>query len=561
MKTKVLIAATLAFGLLLFGNSQKGSAENNEQLQGSVKLISSPSLNGIAGLWVKEFTRLNPGADIQLVSGADQLRSANAGLGGILRIVTEKDLPGSDENGWRVVVARDIVVPVFNRTYPRTDEIVKHGITLSDLASALRSEKPVPWGTFLGNGDKTPVTIYMADDASVKTALAQNLELPSTEPLWVKIVEPAVLLSAIQNDRNAIGLCRFVDMVNPDGASFAYNVALLPIDKNGNGKMDYMENIYDNPSEFLRGVWIGKYPATLSSEIFLVAGSRPDEALELAFINWVLTGGQSLLGHEGLCDLVNSEKQTQLDKVNITSINPAPVNTAYVVLKWIAIFLAIIIAIPFIADFVLRKTRKRAHAAGRGAASLNHFDGQSVQLPGGLFYDKTHSWAFLEPNGLVKVGIDDFMVHITGKITRIEMKQPGEMIKKGDPLCTIVHDGKQLRLYAPVSGTIKNCNPLLSGDASAMNRSPYAEGWIYEMEPANWLRELDFLSMADKYREWMKSEFVRLRDFIASTLQANQGGLSPLVLQDGGTLVDHVLSDMEPGVWEDFQSQFIDHNR
>lgn len=561
MKTKVLIAATLVFGLLLFGNSQKGSAENNEQLQGSVKLISSPALNGIAGLWAKEFTRLNPGADIQLVSGADQLRSDQAGSGGILEIVTEYDLTAQHDNGWRVVVARDIVVPVFNQASPLATEIVRHGITLRDLTSALRSEKPVQWGTFLGNGDKTPVTIYMADDASVKTALAKYLELPSTESLRVKTVEPSAFLSSIQNDHNAIGLCRFVDIVNPDGASFAQNIALLPIDKNGNGKMDYMENIYDNPSEFLRGVWIGKYPAALSSEIFLVSGSRPDEALELAFINWVLTGGQPLLGHEGLCNLVNSEKQTQLDKVNITDITPAPVNTAYVVLKWIAIFLALIIAIPFIADFVLRRSRKRAHAAGRGAAALNHFDGQSVQLPGGLFYDKTHTWAFLEPNGLVKVGIDDFMLHITGKITRIEMKQPGEKIKKGDPLCTIVHDGKQLRLYAPVSGTIKSRNPLLSGDASALNRAPYSEGWIYEMEPANWLRELDFLSMADKYREWMKGEFTRLRDFIASALQVHQGGLSPLILQDGGTLVDNVLSEMEPAVWEDFQSQFIDRNR
>ena len=39
------------------------------------------------------------------------------------------------------------------------------------------------------------------------------------------------------------------------------NLSFVPIDKNKNGKIDHFENIYGNLNDFLRGVWIGKYPS------------------------------------------------------------------------------------------------------------------------------------------------------------------------------------------------------------------------------------------------------------------------------------------------------------
>ncbi|MDP2336690.1 MAG: hypothetical protein Q8N05_09605 [Bacteroidota bacterium] len=74
------------------------------------------------------------------------------------------------------------------------------------------------------------------------------------------------------------------------------------------------------------------------------------------------------------------------------------------------------------------------------------FDEDSVIIPKGLYFDKTHTWAFMKKDGYVKIGIDDFLQHITGTITRIEMKTAGEKIKKGDRLLTIIRKGKQLNI-------------------------------------------------------------------------------------------------------------------
>jgi hypothetical protein len=73
--------------------------------------------------------------------------------------------------------------------------------------------------------------------------------------------------------------------------------------------------------------------------------------------------------------------------------------------------------------------------------------------------------------------------------------------------------------------------------------------------------ETKFMFMADKFRDWLDDEFVRLKDFLAASANTNTVVYNHIVLQDGGELTDNVLANLEPKVWEDFQTQFIDASR
>jgi glycine cleavage system H lipoate-binding protein len=186
------------------------------------------------------------------------------------------------------------------------------------------------------------------------------------------------------------------------------------------------------------------------------------------------------------------------------------------------------------------------------------FDEKSIVVPKGLYYDKSHTWAFMETDGTVRIGIDDFLQHITGPVTRIKMEYPGEMIKKGEKIFSIIQNGKQLSIHSPISGTIKSQNEILAKNTLAINASPYYYGWVYLIEPSNWIRETQFMIMAEKYSEWLKNEFSRLKDFFAASLQANTAEYAHIALQDGGVFKDNILSDFGPEVWEDFQYEFLD---
>jgi glycine cleavage system H lipoate-binding protein len=189
------------------------------------------------------------------------------------------------------------------------------------------------------------------------------------------------------------------------------------------------------------------------------------------------------------------------------------------------------------------------------------FNEETIMIPKGMYYDKTHTWAFMEKNGLVKIGIDDFLLHITGSFTRIKMKNHGDKIVKGEALFSIIQNGKQLTINAPISGNIRSINDQLNEDASLISTSNFNEGWIYAIEPTNWVREIQFLFIAENYKEWLKNEFLRLKDFFANIRLANNAEYTTIILQDGGELKDNILAELGPEVWEDFQSKFINTSR
>jgi glycine cleavage system H lipoate-binding protein len=228
-----------------------------------------------------------------------------------------------------------------------------------------------------------------------------------------------------------------------------------------------------------------------------------------------------------------------------------------VILIFIA-FLVAFMALNAVVHLIRGKNLKLISAKDTVSRAFNE---TSVLAPKGILFDKTHTWAFMEKSGEVKIGIDDFLLHITGAVNRVKMKQPGEKIRKGEPAITIIQNGKQLSINAPVSGTVLIKNDLLVGDSSLLNQSPVQDGWIYSIEPSNWERESQFLFVADKYKEWIKNEFARLKDFLAYNRYTSKTEFMPVMLQDGGELNDNLLTNFGPDVWEEFQDKFINTSK
>ena len=186
------------------------------------------------------------------------------------------------------------------------------------------------------------------------------------------------------------------------------------------------------------------------------------------------------------------------------------------------------------------------------------FSENTIVVPKGLYFDKTHTWAFMDKDGMVKIGIDDFFPHVTGLLTNIKMKNSGETIKKNEVFLSIIRNGKQLNIKAPVSGIIKAQNKALLTNTSLINSFPYSDGWVYMIEPTNWVREIQFLFIAEKFSIWLNTEFTRLKDFFSVMQKTNETRYAQVVLQDGGELKEGILMDLRSEAWEDFQTHFID---
>jgi glycine cleavage system H protein len=181
-----------------------------------------------------------------------------------------------------------------------------------------------------------------------------------------------------------------------------------------------------------------------------------------------------------------------------------------------------------------------------------------LRIPLGLLFNKNHTWAHLEKSGVAEVGIDDFLLHITGDIKFTDLKAPGSFINKGDLLAGIDHKGKILKVYSPISGKIADTNRSLAERPGIVNEDPYEKGWIYKIYPSGWIEETDTYYMANEALTWTGMELQRFKDFLAGSVRKYDPEVSMVLMQDGGELCDLPLSDLPDEIWQDFQKSFLD---
>ncbi|HQQ13792.1 MAG TPA: hypothetical protein PK855_11560, partial [Bacteroidales bacterium] len=65
------------------------------------------------------------------------------------------------------------------------------------------------------------------------------------------------------------------------------------------------------------------------------------------------------------------------------------------------------------------------------------------------------------------------------------------------------------------------------------------------------------LSMADQYRDWLRSEYNRFKEFIVNALQSTSSLQTQVVMLDGGELMEGLMETADPQVWEEFQTKFL----
>ncbi len=562
MKTSIFYCIGI---ILLLSTWNAGSKEVTEKSTAAqpevITVMSSPDLHELVSDWASGYNSITPEVQINMTQGTTDGPFLN-GTEEIGFISGRYFQSVDPENSWSIVVGRDIIVPVMNTANPRSEEILQTGISQAAFSRILESEGKQNWGVLLAKEDINPVHIYVVDDEYIKKSLAAFLGMENIPEGVITLGNRDEIIQAVQNDPNALGFCRIVQIMGSDNQELAENIRLVPIDKNGNGSLEYMENIYGDAGTFLRGVWIGKYVKSLYSNVYAVSKVKPTRESEVAFLTWVATDGQQYVKMAGLTGLVDSESKSQLSKINAPLvIGPAAPKGLNPVTGALLLLAAGLLALLALGGAVRLITRKK-HAVNEPQTSpIPVFNENAVVVPKGLYFDKSHTWAFMEKDGIVTIGIDDFIQHVTGPITRVEMKNQGERIKKGDLLLTIVQSGKQLNLYSPVSGTIQKQNEILTRQSSYLNNSPYGDGWVYRIEPSKWYKEIQLLEIGEKYSKWLSDEFTRLKDFLAREIKPADPEYALVVLQDGGELKDGILADFGPEIWEEFQTRFIDTSK
>jgi glycine cleavage system H protein len=122
--------------------------------------------------------------------------------------------------------------------------------------------------------------------------------------------------------------------------------------------------------------------------------------------------------------------------------------------------------------------------------------------PEGLRYTKEHEWAKLD-DGVVTVGITHYAQDQLGDVVFVELPAVGKQLSAGDSFGVVEAVKTVSDLYAPVAGEVVAVNDAIAGEPALVNQSPYEQGWMIKLKPAN-PKDVDALLDAGAYKTMLE---------------------------------------------------------
>ncbi len=123
-------------------------------------------------------------------------------------------------------------------------------------------------------------------------------------------------------------------------------------------------------------------------------------------------------------------------------------------------------------------------------------------VPEDLKYSKEHEWVRINGDS-AEIGISDYAQEELGDITFVELPEAGNELKQEEVFATIESVKAASDIYAPISGTVAECNDALNDSPELINESPYEKGWICRVKMSD-PGEMDQLMNAPEYSAYIE---------------------------------------------------------
>ncbi|BDG02897.1 glycine cleavage system protein H [Anaeromyxobacter oryzae] len=180
-----------------------------------------------------------------------------------------------------------------------------------------------------------------------------------------------------------------------------------------------------------------------------------------------------------------------------------------------------------------------AHFKPAGAVALPRSAGAGwFHVPPGVHLHPGHTWARLESDGLVSVGIDDFAHKLVGPAA-VALPALGAKVLQGEPAIALRDEGRDVPMLSPVDGTVVAVNPAANHGAL---EDPYGAGWLFKVEAPR---------LAANFRQLHTDRpALRMLEEAGEALAQRMNPELGQVLQDGGTPVHGIARALAGDRWD-----------
>jgi putative phosphate-binding protein len=266
----------------------KRDANGKKVLSGYITLSGAFALYPLAIQWADEFHRLHPDVDIDISAGGagKGITDVLADQVDIAMVSRELKLQEKEKGALAYAVAKDAVVATIHANNPVYRELLKTGLSQKQAKAIWEG--------------KTKMNVYTRSDAcGAAETWAAFLGKKQEDLKGTGVFGDPGVAETLQKDVNGIGFNNIGYAYDDKTHKPTKGIAIVPIDVNGNGKLDEDEKFYDTLDELMGAIAQGKYPTPPARNLYLVTAGKPKNPVVVEFLKYVRTKGQRLNGPAG----------------------------------------------------------------------------------------------------------------------------------------------------------------------------------------------------------------------------------------------------------------------
>lgn len=297
------------------GSRQSQPSGQGETLNGTIAVSGAFALYPLAVKWADAFEKLHPDVNIDLSAGG-----AGKGITDVLAdqvdlgMVSRELKPAEVQQGaLAFAVAGDAVVPTMNARNPVYRKLWQKGLSVETARGLWITGRIRTWGQVAGTSNATQVDVYTRSDAcGAAETFAKWLGHKQEDLKGTGIYGDPGVAQQVMRDPYGIGMNNIGYTYDDRTQRLNPGLAIVPIDVNGNGKLDVNERFYATKSQLIRAIGEGKYPAPPARNLYLVTKGKPTNPVVVAFLKFILTKGQKENVPAGYIPLDKGRQQRQL---------------------------------------------------------------------------------------------------------------------------------------------------------------------------------------------------------------------------------------------------------
>lgn len=306
------------FAIVVTGCGNKKKEEKSDQLRGNISISGAFALYPMAQKWAEEFMKENPDVRIDISAGG-----AGKGMTDVLNGMVDMAMfsrsvsPEEESNGaWKIAVAKDVVLPTINAKNPVYTELVTRGLTKEEFEKIYMTQEINNWNQLKLKGSGAINLFTRSDACGAAEMWAKFMGGEQADLKGVGVFGDPGIADAVKNDIKGVGFNNIIYAYDFKTGKVQDGIGIIPIDMNGNGKIDKEENLYSDMKLLTGAIREGKFPEPPARPLYFICKGKPDNQLVVAFLRFILTKGQQWVEESGYVQLPDAMIEAELKKLD-----------------------------------------------------------------------------------------------------------------------------------------------------------------------------------------------------------------------------------------------------